>query len=47
MTKDDNMTEYLLNNEIDLAQFNMHDLVALEFQNICNDSSSLFELSFV
>ena len=47
VTKDDNMTEYLLNNEIDLAQFNMHDLVALEFQNICNDSSSLFELSFV
>ena len=43
VTKDDNMTEYLLNNEIDLAQFNMHDLVALEFQN----SSSLFELSFV
>ena len=47
MTKDDNMTEYLLNNEIDLAQFNMHDLVALEFQNICNNSSSLFELSSV
>ena len=42
VTKDSsNMTEYLLKNEKDLAQFNMHDLVALEF-NASNDSSNLF-----
>ena len=46
VTKDDNMTEYLLKNDIDLAQFNRHDLVASEFQNIDNNSS-LFELCSV
>ena len=46
VTKDDNMTEYLLKNDIDLSQFNRHDLVASEFQNIDNNSS-LFELCSV
>ena len=46
MTEDSNMTKYLLKNEIDLAQFNMHNLVALEFKN-SNDCSNLFELSSV
>ena len=46
VNKVDNLTEYLLRNDIDLAQFNMHDLVASEFQNI-DKNSSLFELCSV